>query len=171
MEFITNYWVVLLVLFILLLLIVLSYLIDKEIRKINDSDDASGENEQSVIEDNTNNISVIEENKVEDIVSVKNENINAIIEDVGVSSENDEEKTFDNQKDDMELSYDELDVPDVDDDFNKIIHKKSIIDTSIKDIIDSLEITDVNVKEEKKEEEIVLPEIKLKKDTLDNIWE
>ena len=59
----------------------------------------------------------------------------------------------------------------IDDDFNKVIHKKKIIDSSIKESVDALEITDIDFKEDKKEEEIVLPEIKIKKDNLSDVWE
>lgn len=157
MEFINNYWVVLVVLFILLLLIVLSYLIDREIKKMKDSDYDSDINDSKTekVEPTAEEIYVLKDN---DTVNVQIDNI----------KENDSNIV---EVDGRELDYDELDIPDVDEDFNKVIHKKKLIDSSIKESVDALEIKDIDIKEEKKEEDIILPEIKIKKDSIGNIWE
>ena len=142
MEFITNYWVILLVAFILFLLVVLSYLIDKEIRKMKDNDDVSE------IEDiNEKDVYV---NKVEE------SNKSSVVEDV-----------FDNSK---ELDYDELDIEDIDDDFNKVIHKKKIIDETLIDSVEAMHIDDINIEDNKIDTDIELPEIKIKKDMNEDIW-
>lgn len=157
MEFINNYWVVLVVLFILLLLIVLSYLIDREIKKMKDSDYDSDINDSKTekVEATAEEIYVLKDN---DTVNVQIDNI----------KENDSNIV---EVDGRELDYDELDIPDVDEDFNKVIHKKKLIDSSIKESVDALEIKDIDIKEEKKEEDIILPEIKIKKESIGNIWE
>lgn len=142
MEFITNYWVILLVAFILFLLVVLSYLIDKEIRKMKDNDDVSE------IEDiNEKDVYV---NKVEE------SNKSSVVEDV-----------FDNSK---ELDYDELDIEDIDDDFNKVIHKRKLIDESIMNSVEAMHIEDVNIDDNTIDTNIELPEIKIKKDMNEDIW-
>ena len=157
MEFINNYWVVLVVLFILLLLIVLSYLIDREIKKMKDSDYDSDINDSKTekVEATAEEIYVLKDN---DTVNVQIDNI----------KENDSNIV---EVDGRELDYDELDIPDVDEDFNKVIHKKKLIDSSIKESVDALEIKDIDIKEKKKEEDIILPEIKIKKESIGNIWE
>ena len=164
MEFVTNYWVVLLVLFILVLLIALSYLIDREIRKMKDSD-VDSDIKDNEIEEITDDTEDEYTSKIDDIVNAQMDNI----------KENDNNTDSDNTNiveiDSRELDYDELDVPDIEEDFNKVIHKKKLIDSSIKESVDALEITDVDIKDEKKEEDIVLPEIKIKKDKIENIWE
>ena len=142
MEFITNYWVILLVAFILFLLVVLSYLIDKEIRKMKDNDDVSE------IEDiNEKDVYV---NKVEE------SNKSSVVEDV-----------FDNSK---ELDYDELDIEDIDDDFNKVIHKRKLIDESIMDSVEAMYIDDIDIDDNTIDTNIELPEIKIKKDMNEDIW-
>lgn len=142
MEFITNYWVILLVAFILFLLVVLSYLIDKEIRKMKDNDDVSE------IEDiNEKDVYV---NKVEE------SNKSSVVEDV-----------FDNSK---ELDYDELDIEDIDDDFNKVIHKRKLIDESIMDSVEAMHIDDIDIDDNTIDTNIELPEIKIKKDMNEDIW-
>lgn len=142
MEFITNYWVILLVAFILFLLVVLSYLIDKEIRKMKDNDDVSE------IEDiNEKDVYV---NKVEE------SNKSSVVEDV-----------FDNSK---ELDYDELDIEDIDDDFNKVIHKRKLIDESIMNSVEAMHIDDIDIDDNTIDTNIELPEIKIKKDMNEDIW-
>lgn len=160
MEFVTNYWVVLLVLFILVLLIALSYLIDIEIKKMKDSVTNNNVNDDELeeINDNTKDEYAL---KNDDVVNIQLDNI----------KENDKENNNTVEIDGKELDYDELDVPDIEEDFNKVIHKKKLIDSSIMESVDALEITDVDIKDEKKEEDIVLPEIKIKKDKIENIWE
>lgn len=160
MEFVTNYWVVLLVLFILVLLIALSYLIDREIKKMKDSVTNNNVNDDELeeINDNTKDEYAL---KNDDVVNIQLDNI----------KENDKENNNTVEIDGKELDYDELDVPDIEEDFNKVIHKKKLIDSSIMESVDALEITDVDIKDEKKEEDIVLPEIKIKKDKIENIWE
>ena len=121
MEFVTNYWVVLLVLFILLLLIALSYLIDREIKKMKDSDYDSDINDSK-----TEKV----EAAAEEIYVLKdNDTVNAQLDNIKETDSNIVEV------DGRELDYDELDIPDVDEDFNKVIHKKKLIDSSIKEKI------------------------------------
>lgn len=159
MEFITNYWVVLLVLFILLLLIILSYLIDKEIKKMKDSseDNANDDLNINVHNEIIDSKEDVHNNQVDRIDS--NEIDNTII------------NKSDEYSDNSELDYDELDVPNIDADFNRVIHKKKIIDSSFMDSVDALHVTELDIKEKKKEEEIILPDIKIKKEKIDNIWE
>lgn len=161
MDFITNYWVILLVLFILILLIILSYLIDKEIRKMKDddiSDDIFDDKLESTDTDDSpylTNYSNQTDKLNTEPVNVDDTNKDKL--EIAYSSE--------------ELDYDELDIEDIDDDFNRVIHKKKIIDTSIMESVEAMEVSDIEIDKEKKEEEITLPEIKIKKDVIDNIWE
>ena len=153
MEFITNYWVILLVAFILFLLVVLSYLIDKEIRKMKDNDDVSE------IEDiNEKDVYV---NKVEE--SNSKPTINQKVDING----NVAEEIVDKSK---ELDYDELDIEDIDDDFNKVIHKRKLIDESIMNSVEAMHIEDVNIDDNTIDTNIELPEIKIKKDMNEDIW-
>lgn len=150
MEFITNYWVILLVAFILFLLVVLSYLIDKEIRKMKDNDDVSE------IEDT--NEKKVYVNKVED------SNKSGVVENVAVNEDTDINDTIEETVDDSrELDYDELDIEDIDDDFNKVIHKKKIIDETLIDSVEAMHIDDINIDNNKFDTNIELPEIKIKK--------
>lgn len=161
MDFITNYWVILLVLFILILLIILSYLIDKEIRKMKDddiSDDIFDDKLESTDTDDSpylTNYSNQTDKLNTEPVNVDDTNKDKL--EIAYSSE--------------ELDYDELDIEDIDDDFNRVIRKKKLIDTSIMESVEAMEVSDIEIDKEKKEEEITLPEIKIKKDVIDNIWE
>ena len=152
MEFITNYWVILLVAFILFLLVLLSYLIDKEIRKMKDHDDLSE------IED-TNEKEVF-------VSKIEDSGKTSFVEDNTINDECAEEQ-IDNSR---ELDYDELDVEDIDDDFNKVIHKRKIIDESIMDSVEAMHIDDINIDDNKIDTNIELPEIKIKKDMNEDIW-
>lgn len=157
MEFITNYWVILLVALILFLLVVLSYLIDKEIRKMKDNDDVSE------IED-TNEKEVY-------VSKVEESNKSSVVEDVVVNEDTAINDTFEELVDDSrELDYDELDIEDIDDDFNKVIHKKKIIDESIMNSVEAMHIEDVNIEKNTIDTNIELPEIKIKKDMNEDIW-
>ena len=157
MEFITNYWVILLVAFILFLLVVLSYLIDKEIRKMKDNDDVSE------IEDiNEKEVYV---NKVEE------SNKSSLVEDVVANEGNTLNDTVEESVDESkELGYDELDIEDIDDDFNKVIHKRKLIDESIMDSVEAMHSDDINIEDDKIDTDIELPEIKIKKDMNEDIW-
>ena len=152
MEFITNYWVILLVAFILFLLVLLSYLIDKEIRKMKDHDDLSE------IED-TNEKEVF-------VSKIEDSGKTSFVEDNTINDECAEEQ-IDNSR---ELDYDELDIDDIDDDFNKVIHKRKIIDESIMDSVEAMHIDDINIDDNKIDTNIELPEIKIKKDMNEDIW-
>lgn len=156
MEFITNYWVILLVAFILFLLVVLSYLIDKEIRKMKDNDE-----DVSEIEDT--NEKEVYVNKVEE------SNKSSVVEDIGVNDGVicDDEDVIDDSR---ELDYDELDIEDIDDDFNKVIHKRKLMDESIMDSVEAMHIDDINIEDDKIDTDIELPEIKIKKDMNEDIW-
>lgn len=157
MEFITNYWVILLVAFILFLLVVLSYLIDKEIRKMKDNDDVS-----EIDDANKKEVYV---NKVED------SNKSSVDEDMIVNEDTTINDTAEEAIDDSrELDYDELDIEDIDDDFNKVIHKKKIIDETLIDSVESMHIDDINIEDNKIDTDIELPEIKIKKDMNEDIW-
>ena len=59
------------------------------------------------------------------------------------------------------LDYDELDVEDIDADFNKVIPKKKIIDTSIKDSVEAMVVNGLNIKDEEYCDDIELPDIKV----------
>ena len=156
MEFITNYWVILLVAFILFLLVVLSYLIDKEIRKMKDND----ENVSEIEDTNEKEVYV---NKVEE------SNKSNVVEDIGVNDGVicDDEDVIDDSR---ELDYDELDIEDIDDDFNKVIHKRKLMDESIMDSVEAMHIDDINIEDDKIDTDIELPEIKIKKDMNEDIW-
>ena len=127
MDFIANYWVILVVVFILILLVLLSYLIDKEIRKMKDNDN----------KDDTGAGSTVEE----------------LVDDTS-----------------SPLEYDELDIEDIDADFNKLIHKKKLIDDFIKDSVEALKVEKLEIKEENSDDKIELPDIKIKKDTNEDVW-
>lgn len=157
MEFITNYWVILLVAFILFLLVVLSYLIDKEIRKMKDNDDVSeieDTNEKEVY------VSKVEESNkssdLEDIAANEDATINDTVEEL--------------VDDSRELDYDELDIEDIDDDFNKVIHKRKLIDESIMNSVEAMHVDDINIDNSQFDTNIELPEIKIKKDMNEDIW-
>lgn len=157
MDFITNYWVILLVLFILILLIILSYLIDKEIRKMKDDDISDDKLESTDTDDYPY------------LTNYSNQTDKLNTEPVNVDDTNKDklETAYSSEV----LDYDELDIEDIDDDFNRVIHKKKLIDTSIMESVEAMEVSDIEIDKEKKEEEITLPEIKIKKDVIDNIWE
>ena len=152
MEFITNYWVILLVAFILFLLVILSYLIDKEINTMKDNDDVS-----EIDQNNDNELYV---NKIED------SDKGIINEEMTVDDENFKDASYESR----ELEYDELDIDDIDDDFNKIIHKRKLIDESILDSVEAMQVDDIKIDTDKFDADIELPEIKIKKDMNENIW-
>lgn len=151
MDFIANYWVILLIAFILFLLVLLSYFIDKEIKKMKDTDiddeniDSKSKKEEEIYVDN--------ENKAEENKPIYN-NI-------------DEEMTYDTSD---VLDYDELDIEDIEEDFNKVIHKKKLIKDDLKDSIEKMQIDSLNIKKEEETKKIELPEIKIKKETNEDIW-
>jgi len=155
MEFITNYWVILLVAFILLLLVLLSYLIDKEIRNMRDNDE-----EPEIEESNDKEVYV---NKIEE------SNKSSVVEETTVNDDvtNDDEEIVDKSK---ELDYDELDIDDIDDDFNKVIHRKKIIDDTLIDSVEAMHIDDIDIDDNTIDTNIELPEIKIKKDMNEDIW-
>ena len=161
MDFITNYWVILLVLFILILLIILSYLIDKEIRKMKDDDISDDISDDKLETTDTDDYPYL--------TNYSNQTDKLNTEPVNVDDTNKDklETSYSSE----ELDYDELDIEDIDDDFNRVIHKKKLIDTSIMESVEAMEVSDIEIDKEKKEEEITLPEIKIKKDVIDNIWE
>ena len=152
MEFITNYWVILLVAFILFLLVLLSYLIDKEIRKMKDSDDTS--------EIENNNDKEVYVNKLESNSKL------TIDQKVDING-NVAEEIVDKSK---ELDYDELDIDDIDEDFNKTIQKKKLMDNTLIDSVEAMHIDDINVDDDIIDTNIELPEIKIKKDMNEDIW-
>lgn len=152
MEFITNYWVILLVAFILFLLVLLSYLIDKEIRKMKDSDDTS--------EIKNNNDKEVYVNKLE---SNSKPTINQKVDING----NVAEEIVDKSK---ELDYDELDIDDIDEDFNKTIQKKKLMDNTLIDSVEAMHIDDIDIDDDIIDTNIELPEIKIKKDMNEDIW-
>ena len=151
MDFIANYWVILLIAFILFLLVLLSYFIDKEIKKMKDTDiddeniDSKSKKEEEIYVDN--------ENKAEENKPIYN-NI-------------DEEMTYDTSD---VLDYDELYIEDIEEDFNKVIHKKKLIKDDLKDSIEKMQIDSLNIKKEEETKKIELPEIKIKKETNEDIW-
>ena len=152
MEFITNYWVIILVAFILFLLVLLSYLIDKEIRKMKDD-----------------NIPMIEDDNYDTNVSNIKTSDNDIIDAGGVNEiDTDTKNEFVDET--RILDYDELDVEDIEDDFNKVIHKKKIIDSSIMDSVEAMHVDSININNDKIDTDIVLPEIRIKKDMNEDIW-
>lgn len=152
MEFITNYWVILLVAFILFLLVLLSYLIDKEIRKMKDSDDTS-----DIKNKNDKEVYV---NKLE---SNSKPTINQKVDING----NVAEEIVDKSK---ELDYDELDIDDIDEDFNKTIQKKKLMDNTLIDSVEAMHIDDIDIDDDIIDTNIELPEIKIKKDMNEDIW-
>lgn len=152
MEFITNYWVILLVAFILFLLVLLSYLIDKEIRKMKDSDDTS--------EIKNNNDKEVYVNKLES-------NSKLTIDQKNDINDNEAEEIVDKSK---ELDYDELDIDDIDEDFNKTIQKKKLMDNTLIDSVEAMHIDDIDIDDDIIDTNIELPEIKIKKDMNEDIW-
>ena len=152
MEFVANYWVILLVAFILFLLVLLSYLIDKEIRKMKDSDDA--------FKIEKNNDKEVYINKIES-------NSKSIVNKKSDINDDIDEEIVDKSK---ELDYDELDIDDIDEDFNKVIHKKKLIDDSLIDSVEAMRIDDIDIDDDIIDTNIELPEIKIKKDMNEDIW-
>ena len=157
MDFIANYWVILLVAFILFLLVLLSYLIDKEIRKMKDEDNADVNNDNidsklnSDLEEYYDNNA--DDEKIKKDISVVDNSTDDKLE---------EEELVDDSSE--ILDYDELDVEDIDDDFNKVIHKKKLIDDSIKDSVEAMKVDELDIKEEITEDKIELP------DTNEDVW-
>lgn len=129
MEFILEYWAVLLIALILILLVFLAYLIDKETKKIG--------NKKSFFK-------IKEKKEVNEVV----------VQDEGLE----------------ELDYDELNVEDIDDDFNKVIKKKKIMKDDFKNSIDSMKLDPIKFTKLGYSSNIELPDIKIKKEDPENVW-
>lgn len=163
MDFIANYWVILVVVFILILLVLLSYLIDKEIRKMKDNDNKDDTGAGSTVDSDLKEYYSYNED---------NDGDNANIENNHREMQNDIIEESKELVDDTSspLEYDELDIEDIDADFNKLIHKKKLIDDFIKDSVEALKVEKLEVKEENSDDKIELPDIKIKKDTNEDVW-
>ena len=61
-------------------------------------------------------------------------------------------------------------IEDIEEDFNKVIHKKKLIKDDLKDSIEKMQIDSLNIKKEEETKKIELPEIKIKKETNEDIW-
>lgn len=137
MEFLIDYWAVLLIALILILLVLLAYLIDKETKKIGKENRASFKLKEK--EEIKNDASVL-----------KNDDITE-------------------QAEYNELAYDELDIENIDDEFNKIVPKKKIIDDSIKESIEQIRLDPLKFDNTIYETDIELPDIRLKKEKRENL--
>ena len=166
MDFIANYWVILLVAFILFLLVLLSYLIDKEIRKMKDNDGIADTDSDSDNIDSKLNAD-LEEYCDNDTDDEKNKEDFSVVDNSSDDKLEEEELVDDSSE---ILDYDELDVEDIDDEFNKVIHKKKLIDNTIKDSVEAMKVDELDIKKKFDEDRIELPDIKIKKDTNEDIW-
>lgn len=149
MDFIINYWAILLVALILILLVILAYLIDQKLHKL------------TRVEENHDQDEIQTNNFVD-----SNVNIDSSSKKLEPEIINNVEKSVDDNTISQDLDYDELDIEDIDDEFDKVIPQKKLIDDSIKKSIDSIKIepillTKVDTVNDSK---IELPDIKLKKD-------
>lgn len=140
MEFLLNYWYVLLIAFILILLIILGYLIDKEKNnKIKESIDKDDFSKKFIIEDFETPEGVVADVDSNDVINEE------IIED------NLEEEYIDNDSD-------------FDEDFIKVIPKKELFGDELKKSIADLKLKPIEVNENKGiKEDIILPEIEISK--------
>lgn len=155
MDFINRYWAVLLIAFILIMLVILSYLIDKEMNRKNKKNDIKKKKEYNV---------EFDENKTDDMSSFDEE----ISEEDSIK----EDLIDDNNNEDrVALDYDELDVEDIDSDFNKIISKKHIINDELINDIKNIKVDSAHINKIDDNTNIELPDIKIKKDINDeDIW-
>lgn len=159
MDFIINYWAILLVALILILLVILAYLIDQKMHKLTrveeNHDQENHEPEKLEI-------------KTNDFVgsNVNNVNIESSSKELEPEIINNLEKSVDDNTLSQELDYDELDIEDIDDEFDKVIPPKKLIDDSIKKSIDSIKIEPISLTkvDNVNDSKIELPDIKLKKD-------
>ena len=109
MDFIANYWVILLVAFILFLLVLLSYLIDKEIRKMKDNDGIADTDSDSDNIDSKLNAD-LEEYCDNDTDDEKNKEDFSVVDNSSDDKLEEEELVDDSSE---ILDYDELDVEDI----------------------------------------------------------
>lgn len=145
MDFINRYWAVLLIAFILIMLVILSYLIDKEMNK---------RNKKNGIKNKKEYYFELDEKKLDDVDNLEKDTHD---------KSNGEEK--------IALDYDELDIEDIDDDFNKIISKKHIINDELINDIKNIKVNPVHISKIDNYTDIELPDIKIKKDISDeDIW-
>lgn len=150
MNFIGRYWAVLLIAFILIMLVILSYLIDKEMNRKNKKNETK--NKKICNYDLDNN---------------KNDGVNEIKEEI--IELNEKEKTDNEEKE--TLDYDELDVEDIDLDFDKVISKKHFINDDLINDIKNIKVDSVHIDKIDDLESIELPDIKIKKEIKEeDIW-
>lgn len=149
MDFIINYWAILLVALILILLVILAYLIDQKMHKLTRVEENHDQDEIQTNNFADSNVNIDSSpKKIEPV----------IIDNI--------EKSVDNNTLSQELDYDELDIEDIDDEFDKVIPQKKLIDDSIKKSIDSIKIEPISLTkvDTVNDSKIELPDIKLKKD-------
>lgn len=144
MEFLINYWYVVLIAFILILLIILCYLVDKEKKDKNiesiDGVDFFKEEDSKTINDLSDG-----ESKSEAISSALNEG--ALKEDAVVDE--------DISKDE-DLKFEE--------EFSRFVPKKSLFNDDLKKSIDDIKLEPFEINENKIiKEDIILPEIEITK--------
>ena len=150
MNFIGRYWAVLLIAFILIMLVILSYLIDKEMNRKNKKNETKNKKIYNYDLDNN-----------------KNDGVNEIKEEI--IELNEKEKTDNEEKE--TLDYDELDVEDIDLDFDKVISKKHFINDDLINDIKNIKVDSVHIDKTDGLESIELPDIKIKKEIKDeDVW-
>ena len=150
MNFIGRYWAVLLIAFILIMLVILSYLIDKEMNRKNKKNETKNKKIYNYDLDN---------NKNDDVNEIKEE----------IMELNEKEKTDNEEKE--TLDYDELDVEDIDLDFDKVISKKHFINDDLINDIKNIKVDSVHIDKIDGLESIELPDIKIKKEIKDeDVW-
>lgn len=150
MNFIGRYWAVLLIAFILIMLVILSYLIDKEMNRKNKKNETKNKKIYNYDLDN---------NKNDDVNEIKEE----------IMELNEKEKTDNEEKE--TLDYDELDVEDIDLDFDKVISKKHFINDDLINDIKNIKVDSVHIDKTDGLESIELPDIKIKKEIKDeDVW-
>lgn len=150
MNFIGRYWAVLLIAFILIMLVILSYLIDKEMNRKNKKNETKNKKIYNYDLDNN-----------------KNDGVNEIKEEI--IELNEKEKTDNEEKE--TLDYDELDVEDIDLDFDKVISKKHFINDDLINDIKNIKVDSVHIDKIDDLESIELPDIKIKKEIKEeDIW-
>ena len=144
MEFLIDYWYIILILFILILLIILVYLIVKEKRDRKDCLISDGDSFEIKLKK--------DEEKVIDVIS--NQDKNSIIQEV--NEESLKEEVLEEVNIDENSKFDE--------DFSKVVPKKELFDDELKKSIDNIKLDPIEIKQpEDMIVDITLPEIEINK--------
>ena len=92
------------------------------------------------------------------------------LKDITSSPKESDYSDYSNYNNHDDLAYDELDIENIDDEFNKVIHKKKIIDEDLKDSIEEMKLEPIKFDNVDYDLKIKLPDIRIKKEKQENIW-